>query len=147
MDINFSKSEVLVFGTRNDDVFSFKLGPNELSICKEFKYLGVIFSKNRSFYSTIKHNVDQAKKATHLLYKGIRNLNLPIDLQLKLFDHTIVPILLYGCEIWGYHNTNIIENVHNKFLRNILKVKKVHQFICCMLNWEGDHCTQIYIVE
>ena len=103
--------------------FSFKLGPNELSICKEFKNIGVIFSKNKSFYSTIKHNVDQAKKAIYMLYKCIRNLNLPIDLQLKIFDNTIVPILLYGYEIWGYQNTNIIENVHNEFLRNILKVK------------------------
>ena len=50
LDINFSKSEVLVFGARNDDRFSFKLDSNELSICKEFKYLGVIFSKSRSFY-------------------------------------------------------------------------------------------------
>jgi hypothetical protein len=23
----------------------------------------------------------------------------------ELFDHTILPILLYGCEIWGYFNT------------------------------------------
>ena len=103
--------------------FSFKSGPNELSVCKEFN-IGVIFSKNRSFYSTIKHNVDQAKKATYMLYKCIRNLNLPIDLQLKLFDNTIVPFLLYGYEILGYQNTNIMENVHNEFIRNILKVKK-----------------------
>ena len=60
----------------------------------------------------------------NLLNKKIRNLNLPIDLQIKLFDHTIAPILLYGCEIWGYQNTQIIENVHNDFLRNILKLRK-----------------------
>ena len=49
----------------------------------------------------MKHNIDQAKKAMHVLYKRIRNLNLPIDLQIQLFDHTIVPIMLYGCEIGG----------------------------------------------
>ena len=72
----------------------------------------------------------------NLFYKRIRNLTLPIDLQLKLFDHTIVLILLCGCEIRGYQNTQIIENVHNDFfffffLRNILKLrkKKVH---CCI---------------
>jgi hypothetical protein len=36
------------------------------------------------------------------LYKKIRNLDLPIDFQLKLIDNTIVPILTYGCEVWGY---------------------------------------------
>ena len=63
----------------------------------------------------MKNNVDQAKTAMHLLYKRIRNLNLPIDLQIKLFDHTIVPILLYGCEVWGCQNVQIIENLHNDF--------------------------------
>ena len=27
---------------------------------------------------------------------------LPLDLQLQLFDQLILPILLYGCEIWGF---------------------------------------------
>ena len=44
----------------------------------------------------MKNDAYQAKKAMHLLYKRIRNLNIPLDLQIKLFDQTIVPILLYG---------------------------------------------------
>ena len=90
----------------------------------EFKYLGIIFTKSRSFYKAMKNNVDQAKKAMHLLYKRIRNLNLPIDLQIKLFDHTIVPTLLYGCEVWGYQNVQTVENLHNDFLRNIPNLRK-----------------------
>ena len=62
-----------------------------------------------------KNNLDQARKAMHLLYKRIRNLKLPIDLQIQLFDHTIVTILLYGSEVWGYQNTQILENLHNEF--------------------------------
>ena len=58
------------------------------------------------------------------MYKRIRNLNLPTDLQIKLFDHTIVPILLYGCEVWGFQNAQVLENVHNELLRNILKLRK-----------------------
>ena len=37
----------------------------------------------------------------HVHFKRIRNRNIPIDLQVYLFDHTILPIALYGCEIWG----------------------------------------------
>ena len=124
LDINFSKTKVMTFGTRNDEHREFKLGNEIIEICKEFKYLGVTFSKTRSFYKTMKNNVTQAKKAMHLLYKRIRNLNLPIDLQLKLFDHTIVPILLNGCEVWGYQNTQIIENVQNDLLRKMLNLRK-----------------------
>ena len=89
LDINYDKTKILIFGTRNDDRFNFKIGENKISICKVFKYLGVIFTKSRSFSKAIKHNYDQAKKAMHLLYKRIRYLNLPIDLQLQLFDNTI----------------------------------------------------------
>lgn len=45
-------------------------------------------------------------------------------MQIQLFDHTIVPILLYGSEVWGYQNIQILENLHNEFLRNILILRK-----------------------
>ena len=45
----------------------------------------------------------------HVLFKRIRNLDIPIDLQLYLFDHVILPITLYGCDIWGFENSQIIE--------------------------------------
>ena len=59
-----------------------------------------------------------------LLYTRIRNLNLPVDCQFKLFDQTILPILLYGCEIWGFENYDLIESVHVEFLRRVLHLKK-----------------------
>ena len=45
---------------------------------------------------------------------------MPID----LFDKMIKPILLYGCEVWGYGDIRIIERVHLKFLKQILNLKK-----------------------
>ena len=47
----------MVFGMRNTDNLHFKIGENDISICKEFKYLGVTFSQSRSFYKNIKLNV------------------------------------------------------------------------------------------
>ena len=41
---------------------------------------------------------------------------------LKLFDSCVAPILLYGCEVWGYENTDIIEKVHTKFCKFIFGV-------------------------
>ena len=66
----------------------------------------------------------KAKKAMHLLLKRIRTLNIPLDLQLKLFDHTIVPILLYGSEVWDFENTGLIEKLHNDFLHKITYLRK-----------------------
>ena len=61
----------------------------------------------------------------HLLLIRANNLDRPLDLQIKLFDNTIVPILTFGWEIWGYENTEMIERVHIEFLRKITRVRKI----------------------
>lgn len=56
--------------------------------------------------------------------KKARNLNLSVDCQLDMFDKMVLPILLYGYEIWGYEKLDILERVHLRFCKLILKVKK-----------------------
>ena len=72
----------------------------------------------------LKHQSALASKAMHLLRQRIHNLEFPIDCQLKLFDRTIVPILLYGCEVSGFEICNVLEKVHLNFLRSIFRMKK-----------------------
>ena len=60
----------------------------------------------------------------HLLFCRKNNLQLPVDLQLQLFDHTIVPILTYACEIWGFECLDFIENIHTDFQRKITNSRK-----------------------
>ena len=79
LNINYDKTKNMIFGTRCDQHFYFHLGGHQIVTCTDFKYLGVIFSKNRHFYQARKHNIEQAKKAMHALYKQIRNSNIPID--------------------------------------------------------------------
>ena len=53
-----------------------------------------------------------------------KKLELPIDINCELFDSLVVPILTYGCEIWGYNSLDLIESFHRKFLKNQLYVNK-----------------------
>ena len=94
------------------------------------------FSRHRHFHQTKKHNVEQARKAMHVLFKRIRNLDIPIDLQLYLFDHVMLPKALYGCEIWGFENSQIIENLHNDFLRQTINLRKSTPFYIYVLHAE-----------
>jgi hypothetical protein len=43
----------------------------------------------------------QVEKATKVLKRG-KVHNLSIQCQLDLFDKIRKPILLYGCEVWGF---------------------------------------------
>ena len=58
------------------------------------------------------------------MIKKSRNLNLPFDIQIDLFYKTIKPILLYGCEVWGFGNCDVIERILLKFYKYIFNLKK-----------------------
>ena len=53
-----------------------------------------------------------------------QKLQLPIDLQLQLCDSMIVPILLYGSEVTGFENSDILEMLCTQFYKIILNVKQ-----------------------
>ena len=124
LTINKEKSKVMIFGARKTDGFNFYIGETKLEIVNAYKYLGTYFSPSGSFLTARKHIATQANKAMHLLNLRINNLDLPIDLQLKLFDHTVLPIMTYGCEVWGFESCKILEPIHNQFLRSILRARK-----------------------
>ena len=70
-----------------------------------------MFCKNNSFYSTKKHIAEQGTKALYSLLSKARNLQSPVDIQIELFQKLVKPILLYGCEVWGFRNVDFIERV------------------------------------
>ena len=115
LSINYTKTNILIFGVKNKECFHFQLDNNKIDIVDTFKYLGVAFSSSRSFLKARLHAVQQAWKALCLLYKRVRYFDLPLKLQIKLFDHTIVPILLYGSEIWGFKIRTLLKNYTMNF--------------------------------
>ena len=124
LQVNVSKTKVMIFCKRKSkqDVH-FTLQGEDLEIVDTYSYLGVIFKYNGTFLETRKRLVEQAQKALYCIYKLIRNEPIPIDIQLKMFDSMIEPILLYGSEVWGYENLKIIEQIHLKFCKRILKIR------------------------
>ena len=58
-----------------------------------------------------------------------RQLNLPIDLQLHLFDTSVLPILLYGCEVWGYENIRVLDKFILDFVKYFLVLTNQLQLI------------------
>ncbi len=89
LSVIVSKTKVMVFGSRIQSNFTFDLGNTTLETTNSYQNLGVTFTSNGSFLQARKHVVTQAKKAIHLLFTRINNADLPIDLTMKLFDHTV----------------------------------------------------------
>lgn len=124
MHVNYDKTKILIFSKGKEAKYTFTLQDTPIEVVNEFKYLGLLLCKNNSFVPTIKYIADQGSKAVYSLLKKARTLQLPIDLQIELFNKLVKPILLYGCEIWGAGNTEVIERVQLKFLKQILHLKK-----------------------
>ena len=53
-----------------------------------------------------------------------KQLNLPPDIQLDLFHKLVLPVLIYGSEVWGYSNLNKVELFYRKFLKSMLRIGK-----------------------
>ena len=63
------------------------------------------------------------------LHRKIRVLNLPIEMQIDLFNKLIKPILLYGCEIWAIGNLDIIERCPVEIPENDIEHEEIYPLI------------------
>lgn len=124
LEVNTSKTKVMIFsrGSLRQNLPVFTYGEGELEIVKEFPYLGIVFSGNGKFHSSVKHNYNKGQRAMFALLRACRNLSFPIHLCLHLFDKMVVPVLLYGSEIWSNQKIDLLERVQLKFCKYLLKL-------------------------
>ena len=71
---------------------------------------------------------EQASKATFSLFTYFYKFShiSPI-VKYEFFEKMIIPILRYGCEVWGFHQGPDVERVHLQFMKRIIVVKKSTQ--------------------
>jgi len=125
LQVNCNKTKILVFGRRISKAnHRFTFEGEEVEIVNSYKYLGITFNYNGTFGLGIKTLCEQANRATFSLLSKSHCLDLPIDIQLDLYDKMIVPILTYGCEVWGHENTELIERMHLSYCKKLLQLKK-----------------------
>ena len=124
LSVNTDKTKIVIFSKyKYREKHNFIYKNTTIAIVEHFKYLGVIFNFNNSFVKHKKHLFDQANKAMFALLRRNRQLNLPLDIQLELFNSLVLSILTYGCEVWGFENINLIEKLHLKYLKYSLSLK------------------------
>jgi hypothetical protein len=122
--VNVDKTKIMIFSRgRQPQNLKFSLHGLELEVVNSFTYLGIILSKTGNFNLAKKSIADKGFKAMYEVLKLGRLHNLPTPCQLDLFDKMVKPVLLYGCELWGYGNCDIIERVHLKFCKMLLHMK------------------------
>ena len=124
LKLNTNKCKVVIFSrgvVRNYPDFS--IGEDIIEVVRDFTYLGIKLNYNNKFNVAQKDLYDRASRAMFALIKKSKILNLPVDVMIDLFDKTIMPVLLYGSEIWGFQCVDLIEKLQLKFYKSILKLR------------------------
>jgi len=167
LKINVNKPKALIFSQgRISNTLKFYINNKEIEIVKNYKYLGVIFARSGSFLATRKYLQEQAMKAMYSITKKCRFNNLSIECQLDMFDKAVVPILLYGSEVWGFENLDLLEKLHLRFSKHLLRLKcstpnfmvygelgrypifvkvklRMISFWCCLLDGNGQKISSL----
>ena len=123
LEVNREKTKVMIFHKRKKSE-TLRFDSTVLEVVDSFRYLGVEFSRTGSFAKGKKYAFDKAQKALFSLLQSARRKNFPIDVLLDLYQKMVIPVLLYGCEIWGHEKLDIIEKLHIKSLKYILHLNR-----------------------
>ncbi len=126
LNVNCSKTKIVIFsrGQVQTSNFNFNLGGEKIDVVNDYEYLGILFNYNGRFRKGELELVGKATRALYSLIGTSRKLDLPVDIQLELFNTMVVPVLTYGCEIWGDNIIREIELLNMKFMKHVLYVHR-----------------------
>ena len=139
LTVNLDKTKVVIFSRgRRTAKKPFMYNGKEVKVVDDYTYLGVIFNYNGSFKKAIENQKAVGLRAMQALLTKIRVLALDIDTSMELFQRCVMPILLYGSEIWAFDkHVSSLEIFYKGFLKQILHVYKATP-TCMVLGETGQ---------
>ena len=101
--VNIQKTNIIVFNKSGKIIknCNFTFGDKNISIVKNYVYLGILFDASGSYKSAVKLLREKGDKVIYKIRNMIGHHSLDVKTNLKLFNSLVKPILLYGSEIWG----------------------------------------------
>ena len=125
LKLNSKKCKIVIFSRGKVRKYPiFYIGDEAVEVVSSFVYLGLKLNYNNRMLVAQKDLYDRASRAMFALLKKGNLLKLPPDIMIDLFDKTVLPILTYGCEVWGFENDKIIQSLQLKFYKIVLKLKQ-----------------------
>ena len=123
--VNKLKTKIMVFRNggklRNNERWLYD--GSTIETVSYYKYLGITFSSRLNWSYALKIIASQSQRALLKINAIFGKCgDMPVSLGLELFDKLVVPILLYGSEVWGYEYRDSIEKVQRKYCKLLLGI-------------------------
>ena len=125
--VNESKSKVMHFRPKRTRAteFKFKYMTRELDMVQFYKYLGVMFDEHLSFQNCAEVLAGSAGRALGGIISKFKTMkDCSFKTFEKLYNAGVVPILDYGCVVWGHKDFKSIDDLQNRAMRFYLGVHK-----------------------
>ncbi len=118
LKLNCNKTKIVIFsrGMANLSKYEFQFGCEEIEVVEDYKYLGVLFNCKGRFRKGEIELKEQATRAMYSITSKATKFDLPVDIQMKLFNAMVLPVLTCGSEVWGHYIIRDFELLHLKFL-------------------------------
>lgn len=153
LTVNLKKTKIVVFCKNSSkSVQTFLYKNHVIERETTYKYLGIVFSSSGTFTNCLHDLYKRALKAYFKLFKSFGNIKPSVHTLIHLFDHTIKPILLYACEIWGTINTDVNSTKHPNYCLdnffNKMYCEKLHvKFLKYVSGVHKKACNQSVVGE
>jgi len=129
MQVNISKTKVVVFSNkRKHNQHKFYFEGNILEEVADYKYLRIDFNKNLSWNGCRKKRTLWGCKTFYAFQNTCREAELwDWKITQTLFGLLVIPMILYGCELWASSTSDIqwrqIEKIQKRLITNKFKIK------------------------
>ena len=106
LEINEKKTKCMVMSKKRGPFAPLYIYGTPIEYVKSIHYLGFHINRNGNIDSVTQDRILKASRVSHMVLQALRtNRNVSSKLAISLFDKQILPILLYGCSVWGLPRT------------------------------------------
>lgn len=122
MSVNTAKSKVLRFNKSGRLTGqTWKCGNEELEEVRSFNYLGFTFQCSGSHSEHIKALASKGKRRVSEVWSiGERKFENNYTVRHQMYKSLVEPIIVYGCEIFGFSPQEDLDKVQRKYYRWVL---------------------------
>jgi hypothetical protein len=125
LKLNANKCKIMIFSRgKVRNLPNWRIGDNSLEVVYSFTYLGLKLNYDNKF-SVAQHDLyNRASRAMFGLLKKCNRLSLPLELSIDLFDNIVLPVMSYGCEVWGLAIKDYAQKLQVKFYKILLQLRQ-----------------------
>jgi len=128
LEVNADKTKYMVMSRHKNAGQSYNIETDNSSFerAEEFKYLGTTLTNKNSIQKEIKSRLKSGNVCYHSLQNLLSSSLLSKNLKIKIYRTIILPVVLYGCEMWSFlfREECRLRVFQNRVLRRIFGPKK-----------------------